>query len=364
MKRLRRPSSWFSKKSASRAARRRQFKSNLQMEQLEDRRVLATFTVNVAGDTPDETPGDGTAADSSGNTSLRAAIEEANAFAGADVIEFNLPAGDDAINLTIGELPITEGLTITGPGARNLTIEQTGTGRVFHIPTPDAVTISGVTIAGGSTSSGNGGGILRNGGDLTLTNVTVSGNSAARGGGVYVVAASSTFTMTGSTIANNNAAVQGGGLFIGDTTANISNSTISGNMAGSFGGGIGLSPSSTASVASTTITQNRGNTGGAVGLGVGGGISAAGSDTTLHNTIVAENFYGAAGSTPDDIQATVDGTSSFNLIGGGGSGGLFNGTNGNQVGVTNPMLGPLADNGGPTDTHAPLTPDVSHQLCW
>ena len=56
-----------------------------------------------------------------------------------------------------------------------------------------------------------------------------------------------------------------------------------------------------------------------------------------------------------DIVGTVDSASSFNLIGTGGSGGLTNGTNNNQVGVSDPRLSTLANNGGPTLTHALLT---------
>ena len=64
----------------------------------------------------------------------------------------------------------------------------------------------------------------------------------------------------------------------------------------------------------------------------------------LNSTIVAANFNGAI---PDDIKGTIDSSSSFNLIGTGDSGGLADGVNHNQVGVSNPQLGPLQDNGGP-----------------
>src|SRR5439155_20661327 len=82
------------------------------------------------------------------------------------------------------------------------------------------------------------------------------------------------------------------------------------------------------------------------------------STVTLHNTIVADNFEGSGTTTENDIIASngaVDASSANNLIGTGGSGGLTNGTNGNQVGVANPLLGPLTDNGGPTKTHALLS---------
>ncbi len=92
--------------------------------------------------------------------------------------------------------------------------------------------------------------------------------------------------------------------------------------------------------------------------GQGGGINATGGTVTLFNTIVAANKQGA--STPDDIFSpgggNVSASSAGNLVGAGGSGGLTDGTNGNQVGVAlaNLHLGSLADNGGPLATIALL----------
>jgi hypothetical protein len=74
--------------------------------------------------------------------------------------------------------------------------------------------------------------------------------------------------------------------------------------------------------------------------------------TQLRNSIVAGNTVSGS---PSDIAGAVDSSSSFNLIGTGGAGGLVNGTNGNQVGVASPGLAPLANNGGPTQTHALLS---------
>src|SRR5204863_9800730 len=67
------------------------------VETLEGRTLLSTFTVNTVLDTVDVNPGDGLARDASGRTSLRAAVMEANALAGADSI--NLPAGTYALTL-------------------------------------------------------------------------------------------------------------------------------------------------------------------------------------------------------------------------------------------------------------------------
>ena len=81
----------------------------------------------------------------------------------------------------------------------------------------------------------------------------------------------------------------------------------------------------------------------------------------LRNTIVAGNFTGAEpGTNAGDIDGVADASSSYNLIGTGGSGGLTDGTNNNQVGVSSPGLGPLQNNGGPTQTHAllPTSPAI------
>jgi hypothetical protein len=89
--------------------------------------------------------------------------------------------------------------------------------------------------------------------------------------------------------------------------------------------------------------------------GTGGGLDVNAGTATLDNTIVALNTHGTGRGAPaDDIAGTVDAASAFNLIGKGGAGGLTNGTNHNQVGVANPLLGTLADNSGPTPTLALL----------
>jgi hypothetical protein len=105
-------------------------------------------------------------------------------------------------------------------------------------------------------------------------------------------------------------------------------------------------------VTNCTITANRVISG---ANNVGGGIFNSGPGAQLFNTIVAGNFRGAAPSTTaDDIAGNVVKSSVFNLIGIGGSGGLTNGSSGNQVGVVNVGLAPLANNGGPTQTVALL----------
>ncbi len=205
------------------------------------------------------------------------------------------------------------------------------------------LTINDSTISNNTTPSvAGGGGILNGSGSftsrasLTINNSTISGNTASdgRGGGIYSAAvfgnAQTTLTVTNSTISGNTASGDGGGiLHFGDT------------------GGIAL-----ATIASSTISANN------AGTGNGGGIfiqtANINSILTVRNTIAAGNF-GSSGTISSDITGTADPASSFNLIGTGGSGGLTDGVNNNQVGVANPGLGSLASNGGPTQTH-PLLP--------
>jgi hypothetical protein len=100
---------------------------------------------------------------------------------------------------------------------------------------------------------------------------------------------------------------------------------------------------------SSTIADNSVASGGA-----GGGIDASAGTTTLYDTIVAGNTSGTGTTaTTSDLSGTVTTASAFNLIGG-SSGGLTNGVNGNLVGVSTLNLGPLASNGGPTQTIALL----------
>src|SRR5205085_4513195 len=124
----------------------------------------------------------------------------------------------------------------------------------------------------------------------------------------------------------------GGGISSSAGTINILNSTISGNSATANGGGI-FNQAGTLNLTNVTITNNRSDSDN-VGAETGGGLFRLAGTVTLKNTILAGNFRGP-GSTADDINGTVDATSAFNLIGNGGAGGLSNGVNNNQVGVTN-----------------------------
>lgn len=204
---------------------------------LEGRTVASTLTVNTPLDVVD--PNDGV-------RSLREAV--AQAAVKGDTIDFNLGSGAQTITLTNGKLLLDKSLTITGPGADNLSVSAGGVGRVFEIPARMKVNISGLTIrdgAGGYQFGGdvNHGGAIRNAGTLTLTNCTLSNNHAGvYGGAIYNIGSLtvSGCTITGNTVGENGSAYGGGIYNIGNVT--ITNSVLSYNSANpgsGFGNGNG-----------------------------------------------------------------------------------------------------------------------------
>ena len=211
--------------------RRRNGDVALAVELLEDRALLSTFTVTSTSDTIDANPGDGIAEDAGGATTLRAAVMEANALAGDDVI--NAPAGiytlsvtgTDNDDATSGDLVVSGNLDISGAGATTTLVDADGLFRVFEVFSGNTVNLSGMTITGGR---GSGAGIY-NAGTLTLFEVAVHENTAADGlsGGGIANIASGSLTIDRSTISDNHAN-DGGGIRNWGTLT-VTNSTISGN---------------------------------------------------------------------------------------------------------------------------------------
>jgi hypothetical protein len=167
------------------------------------RRVLsaATFTVTNTGDNGGVNPASG-----AGTGTLRQAIVDANAAAGADTINF--AAGVTGTVTLLSALPqITESVTISGPGADVLTVSGNSLFQVFNIAGGGVVSISGLTISNANSRSGIG---IYNAGMLMVTNSTLSGNAGAGsfGGGIYNVG---TLTLTNSTLSGN-PVFQGGAI--------------------------------------------------------------------------------------------------------------------------------------------------------
>jgi CSLREA domain-containing protein len=289
-----------------------------------------------------------------------AAAGECAAGGASNSITFSpaLTAGGAATISLLSPLPdINNNVTISGPGPNLLTITRSSNAAAVTdfslvvVETGQTVTLSGLTLSGGQSRNGGG---VNNVGTLTIDNCAITGNNAHAGGGI---SNSTTLTIYNSTISNNVTDDFGGGIN-SNGPLTVINSTISGNRTDLHGGGI-KTGGSTLTVVNSTITNNRADFNDD-NVGGGGGISTFQSVTTLRNTIVAGNFRRQAAPVRDDVDGFVNASSSHNLIGDGtGMDGLSGGSNGNSVGNStspiDPRLGPLADNGGPTETHALLS---------
>lgn len=130
-----------------RPVRRRRSSARFSAETFEPRRMLSAFFVNSLADSHDATPGDGIAADSNGFTTLRAALEEANASIGADTI--TLPAGVVALSATNGPLTVTDDVTILGNGASE--IDGTALNEVFSVHGTARLQLDGVSAFSSGT---------------------------------------------------------------------------------------------------------------------------------------------------------------------------------------------------------------------
>jgi hypothetical protein len=361
------------------------------LELLERRTLLATCHVTSLGDS-------GAGADTGGGHSrgdLRYCINKLNAVPRAGVIDFEVTG---TINLTSALPYLASDIDIQGPGADLLTVRRGSASymRIFHVGDAD-VQITGLTVAHGVVSGtpAQGAGIY-NTGRLTLRSIVVAANHAsghghALGGGIFNAG---TLTIIDSTISDNRATAAtasgfGGGIY-NSGAATIIDSSIHSNVAWAergFGGGVynlgnlsidgvniagnmaqgdygegyggGILNHRTLVIVNSTIHGNRGHY-------YGGGIYTEGqyaSATISHSTITDND---GPGIWADDLLhlrntivagniADLDGkltSSGYNLIADPRRGSGFD-RDTDLLGV-DPLLGPLADNGGPTQTHALL----------
>lgn len=291
----------------------------LRVEALEDRTLPSTFTVLNLAD--------------SGDGSLRAAVLAANASPGADLIEFARGLRG-AIVLTSGELSVTDGLTISGPGASKLTISGNNASRVFDIAQAQ-VALSGLTIADGlaTGTTALGGGILNTGGNLTISQTTFSNNqargddNALAGGGAIANVFDATLTITESTFNANSSTSSsradggailsdvGSALVIQASTFTSNHAIAPGELFGGDGGAIANVGTSTATISQSTFTNNEargldagpGKTGGSgfcgavyngVSLLVGGNGSLGAILTVSQSTFSGNQALGGKGGSP------------------------------------------------------------------
>jgi hypothetical protein len=204
-----------------------------------------------------------------------------------------------------------------------------------------------------------GGGIL-NEGTLSLTNCTVSGNTTdIAGGGIWNGA---TLTLANSTVSENIAG-DGGGIY-NNGTLTLTNSTVSGNTAwagGGLGGGEGVNLYSTSTLINSTVSGNTARS------GEGGGILNAGTLALINSTVSGDiAFLGTLTSTSTLMDGACDeglrgvaASDGYNIESPGNTCGFDQETDQVSVSADDLKLAELADNGGPTMTHALLSGSVA-----
>jgi hypothetical protein len=364
--------------------------------------VLPTATPMPPTPTPPP-PTDTVCASGCDFTTIQAAIDDHGTADGA-IIEITDPIHTEA------GVGVNKGVTIRGRGANKTIVQAHATleeapDRVFLVAEGATVTIRDLTIrhgnphpdeehwrcGGGIANKGtltlencvvshntanDGGGIWSRNGALTVINCTISHNVADRiaiesdrthpstsstwacgsGGGIKIVG-EGTLTLVNSTVSDNEAKSHGGGLFVAcNTTATLTNVTISGNRATTWGGG--LYTKNVLHLTHCTVVNNQARATCASGQmadrcpkGKGGGGVFVRATLHFTNTIIANNgkedcVMGVPGSY-GMLESGKIGANVNNLVGDGSCDAAYSG---------DPLLDPLADNGGATWTHA-LLPD-------
>jgi sugar lactone lactonase YvrE len=275
--------------------------------------AAAVFVVTNTADTIPASPG-----------SLRQALTNAAGNAGADTINFD-PAVFTTASHTItvvGELVVSDagGVTVDATSLPyGVTITGGSAVRLINVAVGGNLTLRGLTLTGGSgtgaTFSGSGG-ALYNSGTVAVERCTLSGNSATTGGAIRN---DGTLTLIQSTLSGNSSPNDGGAIVNFGSSLTLTHCTISGNTATNLGGGIMVS-SGSATITNSIVSGNSGANGRDIwSNGPAGGVTRGGA-----------NIIGFAGKTPDAPDS------------------------GPVANTADPLLGPLTDNGGPTQTMALL----------
>jgi predicted outer membrane repeat protein len=351
-----------------------------------------------------------------GAGSLRQAVLDANAHlaTGPDTISF-APGVGGTITLT-ADLIVLDGVEVQGPGAAKLALTRTKGGHIlrtsadYFAPVSVNLTISGLTLRDANASggvarsgaailskgalvlrdcvvSGNGdpfepspylgGGAIYHAGAATFERCTFSGNVVRGSGGAAYVAVGPT-VIRGCTFVNNRLSAIGpqlGGALVVEGVATVEDSTFRNNGTSALhgrGGAIGVEAGGVLTLRNCTLANNAANSGGALAVygtavienstitnnqalisgthyGVGGGIFSNAQALQLVSSIVSGNLDETA---PDIAYATV--TAAHSAIGSLAGVLGYTDAGGNLPAGADLKLGPLADNGGPTETVALL----------
>ena len=281
-----------------------------------------------------DTTADGNDGECAGDCTLREAIALADSQQGQWV---SIPPGVYRLNASLGPLvlqtDIVFGVSFAGnnsAGARTTVIDARGAVRAVQVQPGASAVLAGVTIIGGSADAG-GAALVPENAQLTIYDSILKDNVAAGRGGAIANAGS--LSVWGSTLEGNRAA--SGGAIASQPGGNtfVYLSTLSGNRASSSGGAIAASGS--VQVQRTTIANNTAPAGGGI-FDEGGALQG------MWGTLLAGNSGACGGATtsrPLWSSNLSDDTSC-----------AFEGAQGTYS--ASPQIGGLANNGGPTDTHA------------
>jgi predicted outer membrane repeat protein len=239
----------------------------------------ATFTVSNTND--------------SGPGSLRQALLDANAAAGADTVNFTVSG---TITLTSGQITVGDSVAITGPGASNLTITTNLNGRVFNFYDSGTVSISGLRFANSGAANATtcvGGGAMRfYGTDATISQSVFANNTSGNcgGGALYFQDGEgvgiNTLTITDSTFTNNTVpggGSDGGALYLDSGDITILRSVFTGNSCDDDGGAIYQNEGSL-TIRDSVFTNNTADFGGAISR-----FDSATTGTTISGTTFSGN---------------------------------------------------------------------------
>jgi hypothetical protein len=321
---------------------------------------------------------------------------DCTAGSGADTITFRV-SGTITLDSTLPNIADADGLSIDG-NDQNVTVSGNNAVQVMRVDAGASLKLLHLTVANGlmtffpSPGNSDGGGIY-NAGTLNVSNSTFSGNFAVSGGGgIYNIG---TLTVSHS-IFKDNSAFFGGGITNRGGTLTVTDSTFSDNESISSGGGI-ENLAGTASIIGSTFTRNNNDSSGGgidnegtltvsnstisgnFAAAGGGGIASTGNLTVVHSTISGNTATFAGGILVDrgifnlvnSIVANNTGDigdkdclssagpvnpSGVNLVEDGSCG-----ANSDPLHFItgDPLLGLLADNGGPTQTHALLADSIA-----
>lgn len=313
----------------------------------------AVFAVNSTTDAVDAAPGNGVCATAGGACTLRAAIQEANALAGADTIKlrpvkyFLSLEGRDEDAAATGDLDITGSLKIIGTGTGPSAVNGGSLDRVFHVIGAIEVTFENLVIQNGLANAVGGGGVLNAGGKVRVSRCSVVDNLAfgtfvVDGGGIYSADPGNSLSLVASSVSNNAVlssgnVVHGGGVMVHGGGLSISGSRISSNTAVSYttaacGAGVASSFGSATTITNSRIVGNQATA--PIVLGAGAFLGDCAGPTSVKKSTIASNSSSATDrssgggvyiyNNPVTMSATLVSGNKSSGVNAGAGGGIYN----------------------------------------